>query len=170
MIIEQDFLALGLDWLAEHKNLKLCFVDEHDTRRGEDGYVSEYGYWLFFTDCPMSEQWGDDWDDAPYEYNAEWPYDDHFIGENHVEHHIFKMQIYIKAENCPKLPRDYGYNSPFSVDDINSGAVAWMYFAGKERKACNGTAIQASMSPWDVFYKACNMFVQPTGIHENTDY
>ena len=34
----------------------------------------------------------------------------------------------------------------------------------------NGTAIQAGMSPWDVFYKAGNMFVQPTGIHENTDY
>ena len=63
--------------------------------------------------------------------------------------------------------KNNGYNI---VLDINSGAVAWMYFAGKERKACNGTAIQAGMSPWDVFYKAGNMFVQPTGIHENTDY
>jgi hypothetical protein len=37
----------------------LCYVD---------------GCWAFFTTKPLSEQWGDDWNDAPYEHNAGRPY------------------------------------------------------------------------------------------------
>jgi hypothetical protein len=32
------------------------------------------GFWAFFTTRPLAEQWGDDWDDAPYEHNAGRPY------------------------------------------------------------------------------------------------
>lgn len=32
------------------------------------------GCWAFFTTKPLSDQWGDDWNDAPYEHNAGRPY------------------------------------------------------------------------------------------------
>jgi hypothetical protein len=41
---------------AEHK---LCYVK---------------GNWAYFTSRPLSEQTGDDWNDAPYEHNAGTPY------------------------------------------------------------------------------------------------
>lgn len=31
--------------------------------------------WAYFTTRPLFEQWGDDWNDAPYEHNAGEPYD-----------------------------------------------------------------------------------------------
>lgn len=167
MYIEKDFLELGLDWLSEHDELKLCYVEEHDSRYNKvDEYKEFYGYQLFFTPIQMKEQWGDDWDDAPYDCNAGLPYDDtHKKLENgewkHAEHTIYILQIYVNTEDAPTLPLDYGYNTPFSVDMINSGACAWMYFPGKERKACNGTAIHGGMSPMDVFKTIGKMLVKP---------
>lgn len=35
--------------------------------------------WLFFTSAPLAAQWGDDWNDAPYEHNAGTPYPDHWV-------------------------------------------------------------------------------------------
>ena len=32
------------------------------------------GPWAYFTTQPLKKQWGDDWDDAPYEHNAGEPY------------------------------------------------------------------------------------------------
>ena len=40
-------------------NAVLCFVDKT---------------WAYFTTKPIESQWGDDWDDAPYEHNAGEPY------------------------------------------------------------------------------------------------
>src|SRR5687767_4237066 len=39
---------------------KICYAD---------------GRWAHFTTQELSQQWGDDWDDAPYEHNAGWPYE-----------------------------------------------------------------------------------------------
>jgi len=36
-------------------------------------YVS--GVWAFFTTQALEDQWGDDWNDAPYEHNAGHPYE-----------------------------------------------------------------------------------------------
>lgn len=41
---------------------RLCYVDGLDTLTA------------FFTTRPLAEQWGDDWNDAPYEHNAGRPY------------------------------------------------------------------------------------------------
>lgn len=82
--------------------------------------------WAYFTDIPLSEQWGDDWDDAPYEHNAGYPYDDHWSSS--TEHTILQVGFSTPPEMYVKYPCDYGCgNSPFSVEDINNGAVAWMY-------------------------------------------
>ena len=44
------------------KDLKLCFIDNEINC-------------AYFTEKDVTEQWGDDWNDAPYEYNAEPPYE-----------------------------------------------------------------------------------------------
>lgn len=78
---------------------KLCFVD--------DGHA-------WFTRLPLKDQNGDDWDDIPYEHNADPPYDD----ENVI------MVMYIAPDF--REPR-YGYvNSPYSVDAINGGVIPWL--------------------------------------------
>ena len=41
-------------------NAQLCFIDEDQA---------------YFTTQPLADQWGDDWDDAPYQFNAGLPYD-----------------------------------------------------------------------------------------------
>ena len=85
--------------------------------------------WAFFT--PMFErQWGDDWNDAPYEHNAGYPYDDYRDESgNNVDYEILMVPFgYSDSNIWIKFPNDYGCgNSPFAVEDINHGAVAWMY-------------------------------------------
>lgn len=100
-------------------------------------------YYAYFTPAELDKQWGDDWDDAPYEYNAEIPYDDYYEGEMKVELNIMRLPFYVFHDEWEvKFPRDWGsINSKFSVQDINSGAVAWIY----DRKT--HTAINAGCSP-----------------------
>lgn len=83
--------------LDKARNMKLCYV--------EDGSA-------YFTDKPLDEVWGDDWDDIPYEHNAGTPYGD---------------TIELKFSNVNLFEPCYGHlNSPYSVKAINSGAVAWL--------------------------------------------
>jgi hypothetical protein len=42
------------------KEFRLCYVN---------------GPFAYFTTKEVSEQWGDDWNDAPYEHNAGKPYE-----------------------------------------------------------------------------------------------
>jgi hypothetical protein len=91
----------------------------------------EREYYAYFTDLDdLQEQWGDDWNDAPYEHNAGWPYDS--IRKD--EHTILRIPFAVVSESCSgsshwvKFPCDYGCgNSPFSVEEINAGAVPWIF-------------------------------------------
>lgn len=79
---------------------RLCYVD---------------GPWAWFTTRELSEQWGDDWDDAPYEHNSGGPY-------RYDGHELMKV-----AWEGPLLePHDGHCNSPYSVKSINAGACAWL--------------------------------------------
>lgn len=74
------------------------------------------GAFAYFTTAPVTEQWGDDWDDAPYEHNAGAPYD----------HHGHKI-VKVAWEGPWETPADRaGLNSRWSVQDINRGAIAWL--------------------------------------------
>lgn len=73
------------------------------------------GSFAWFTTAELSEQWGDDWDDAPYDCNAGKPYN-----EDGVE----LMQIAFETEL--QTPADIAFNSRYSVKDINSGAIPWL--------------------------------------------
>lgn len=55
---------------------------------------------------------GDDWNDRPWEHNAEPPY------------RWITRVVYLDT-NLDK-PNEGTINSPWSVDDINAGAVAWL--------------------------------------------
>lgn len=79
---------------------------------------------------------GDDWDDAPYEHNAGEPYnywselieDNEDIFKRKYKHHEIKHKVlYFETESNMILPCDNYLNSPYSVEDINKQAVAWIH-------------------------------------------
>ena len=98
---------------------KLCYV-----KNGKAWFTSNF-----------ENQWGDDWDDAPYEHNAGEPYTEDYKQESlGVENGraiypeipmktlYFELPDYYLYEPC-----DMFVNSPYSVKDINKGAVAWIH-------------------------------------------
>lgn len=110
--------------------------------------------YAFFTEVPLVDQWGDDWDDAPYEHNAGRPYDDHYQGDERKEHLVIKVPFYVRHDEFDvKLPMDYGCygNSPFCIRDINAGAVAWIFARGLKSKCIGGIAIRAGVNPYEFF-------------------
>jgi len=100
------------------KQYKLCYVD---------------GQKAWFTDS-FEKQWGDDWNDKPYECNAEEPYD-HWYEEiphnppvykkEYKEHKIELKTLYFETHDwAEQKPCDMGR---FSVEDINKGTIAWVH-------------------------------------------
>jgi hypothetical protein len=110
-------------------------------------YVS--GNCAYFTTQALEKQWGDDWDDAPYEHNAGSPYEwradydgksckclDPKGGVNkgctyqpvHLATEAIPrweiVQVYFEANYEP--PCEGVTNSRYSVQDINRGDVAWL--------------------------------------------
>ena len=83
---------------------RLCFVRE---------------CWAFFTTQPLEMQWGDDWDDAPYEHNAGLPYLPH-AGESWEV-------IKVAWEGPFDTPAVMGNNCAYSVMHINDGRVPWLF-------------------------------------------
>jgi hypothetical protein len=107
-------------------------------------------YYAYFTPIPLEKQWGDDWDDAPYEYNAGSPYDDYKDESgNWTEVEMIVVPFYVYHDEWEvRFPRDWGgCNSPFAVEDINGGAVAWIYDHRSK------TGINAGCSPAEFFEK-----------------
>lgn len=97
---------------------KLCYID---------------GNKAWFTDN-FEKQWGDDWNDKPYDCNAGYPYeswselieDNPDIWKRKWKHHQIKLKtLYFETKDwCEKQPHEMG---SFSVEEINKGAVAWIY-------------------------------------------
>lgn len=84
------------------KNYHLYFVDSH-----------RKFFELYFANQEIRS---DDWDDAPYEHNAEPPYPPY---DNHIK--IMRAVGHLKD---PKTM--YKHNSPYSVDDINQNNIPWV--------------------------------------------
>lgn len=112
------------------KEYKLCYVE---------------GNKAWFSDN-FENQWGDDWNDRPYECNAEEPYTSwgEKIGEDekgkpiYKEHKIKHKTLYFEVEDwIDKRPCDMGR---FSVEDINKQAVAWVHTS--EFNILAGTTIE----------------------------
>ena len=98
------------------KQYKLCYVDDNI---------------LFFTDN-FKGQNADDWNDRPYEHNAGRPYewDDRLNEEENMKRGYGHIKLiafdHYDGWNI-RQPKDGHYNSPYSVEDINKGAVPWLY-------------------------------------------
>ena len=118
---------------------KLCYVE---------------GSFAYFTTQDLKDQWGDDWNDTPWEHNAGTPY------------HPSKSYSYLDRETNKwkdgsdytdgkpnwqirkvafdgwwDLPGENMCNSPYSVQDINSGAAAWLYNSCKKISIMAGVSI-----------------------------
>ena len=89
---------------------RLCYVDDFEHVR--------YGGLLYFTDN-FEHQWGDDWDDAPYECNAGEPYRD---GTHSGNIRVFAFLCCGEDVATPSMQTGLGY----SVKDINCGVVPWL--------------------------------------------
>lgn len=82
----------------------------------------------------FEKQWGDDWNDRPYEHNAGEPYNNWYeeiphkppvYGKQYKEHEIKLKTLYFEVNDwSDKRPHEMGN---FSVKDINKGAVAWIH-------------------------------------------
>ena len=96
------------------KKLQLCYVD-FDTNV------------MYFTDN-MAEVWGDDWNDAPYDCNAEPPYERYVkakIAFDDINYYSIDNHIVKAPTSC-------------SVQEINAGNAAWMSDLRDDWKSCNG--------------------------------
>lgn len=80
-------------------NKKLCYIEDN---------------FAYFT-SDFDNQWGDDWNDVPYEHNAGFPYD----RESEIEVIAFMSNLSTPAERA-------GINSPYSVKDINNQLTPWL--------------------------------------------
>lgn len=95
---------MGLRKIPWRKH-RLCYID------GDGDYKRAY-----FTSSSLDEQWGDDWNDAPYEHNAGTPY-----------RHDGQSILSILFSSSMETPADVaGLNSRYSVQDINRGAAPWL--------------------------------------------
>lgn len=98
------------------------------------------GTFLYFTTQALFDQWGDDWNDAPYEHNAgsPYPYDEHDARRGKAP-----WSILCVAWSGPfETPADGHLNSPWSVERINRGEVPWLRSDGF------GAAPQGSVQIW----------------------
>lgn len=91
----------------EGKGFKLCYVD---------------GSWAYFTTQKLSEQWGDDWNDVPYEHNAGAPYGWYPNDKKTEPWKIMKLAW----EGPFETPSSEHSNSPWSVEMINQGSTPWL--------------------------------------------
>lgn len=146
----------------KYSRYKLCYIKEipgfssyykgssdewYESRNPDyvEGKQEEYAY---FTPIGLDEQWGDDWDDYPYNHNADVPYDFSMVDGKRKEHEILVVPFF-SGDYDVYEPKDWNYqNGMFSVKDINVGAVAWIYYAGPGEKTCKGSVVvKAGDSP-----------------------
>ena len=106
-------------------------------------------FYAYFAKPDPSLIWGDDFDDTPYEYNSGEPYDN--VGDEEIT--IIKIPFCIDLDEFVggglemKEPKDYGWNSPFSTEDINLGAVPWIFVRTTKYKGDNiGISIMAGLT------------------------
>ena len=117
----------SLNSLPIPPNRVLCYVD---------------GNAAYFTTQELKKQWGDDWNDAPYEHNAGTPYtfdkSDAAAGKD-----AWEISSIYWAGNFT-APSFGVFNSKWSVDHINQGEIPWL--TGTDTKTGNPIMIMAGVT------------------------
>jgi hypothetical protein len=126
------------------KEFKLCYIDNETA---------------YFTTQEISEQWGDDWNDVPYEYNAGLPYEPRIlyyadgrrekVESDWNENGTPKWELYrlkFELDYCYVTPANQtGDTSIYSVEAINRKDTPWISgtsYDGKELNIWAGTSIE----------------------------
>lgn len=106
-------------------------------------YVADNFAW--FTDN-FKNQWGDDWNDAPYQHNAGEPYDSDVNGKpiNHVKVGFDDYTLHTPEDN----------NCVCSVKQINSGEYPWFdkprYYPSSKPAIYAGTTLDDFLNILDL--------------------
>jgi hypothetical protein len=108
------------------RNAALCYV-----------YESTRGRRLaYFTTQELEKQWGDDWNDAPYDCNAGSPYtwdarrytkqlDGNYAWE---PNEVPSWKIFVVEFTGPfETPAGVAFNTPYSVEMVNDGKIPWLW-------------------------------------------
>jgi hypothetical protein len=102
------------------------------------------GSWAWFTTAPLAEQWGDDWNDAPYQHNAGVPYE-----------REGSRLIRVAWHGPFRTPEERGWDldgrvaGGWSVEQINAGALPWLQTWTYEHAWVEPTAIYAGTTLYD---------------------
>lgn len=165
----EDYLY---NYTSEEKIVAKPFIEE----KPSDTFFFKHDYKLcyiseniaYFTTLPLSEQWGDDWNDAPYEHNAGPPYEPCWHNAPGNLHDPYRGHVkageLCQCESCAKgwtktgkpkwsiLRVSYGgpfetpstgrSNGPYSVADINKGKVPWLTAQGGTRGIFAGASLE----------------------------
>lgn len=78
--------------------------------------------WAYFTTAPVTADLGEDWHKIPYEHNASAPrvWD---ARSALPRYELFRLAVEVDGL---VEPREYHLNSPYSVEVINGGNIAWL--------------------------------------------
>ena len=103
--------------LMKKELYKLCYIEKS---------------FAYFTTEDLDQQWGDDWDDVPYEHNAGEPYapslqekvETHWNADGTPKWEIMKIAFYCPSSATPA--ETAGMNSPYSVQAINNKLIPWL--------------------------------------------
>lgn len=87
-------------------------------------YIDKY-CWAWFTTRQLDKQWGDDWNDAPWEHNAGDPYEFHEHDKRNGIEPWELVRVAFRVDYMV-LPGAYELNSQYCVRDINRGGVSWL--------------------------------------------
>lgn len=93
----------------------LCFISQHESR-------------AVFTTAPLGSQWGDDWNDAPYEHNCGDPYE---WRPSDKKPPYALYEVYFKTDMETPAQKAWGGNSLYSVEMINNRETPWLSGEGK---------------------------------------
>lgn len=141
--------------MENYLNYKLCFVNSSEYK-GEE-------MTLYFTELDdVTKQWGDDWDDAPYEHNAGTPYENNYNEEEQgVENgkgiypKIDIFRVIITTDFNVITPRTGLLNSPYTVEDINNNVTPWITIQREKEHSIfikAGTTLKEFL---DIYKKYC---------------
>jgi len=111
--------------------VRLCYIDDEEMI-------------MYFTEAVGDEIIADDWDDSPYEHNASPPYDE-----------FVEARIVYNDCGVFNYPRTGHLNSPYSVDDINKGAIPWVWYRnhGTLKAGQTITTVKDKLDEWNIPYK-----------------
>lgn len=107
-------------------------------------YVDHEAMVMYFTNAELYEVEADDWNSRPYEHNAGPPYSE-----------FVECRIVYNDCGVFRYPCTGHLNSPYSVDDINEGAIPWVWYRNHGNIEAGDTIIEVTnkLKEWNIPYK-----------------